>query len=111
MEYWMDYDYRRLRLMVEMSNYNSGEAERELADIEQRASELFPDAKVTAVGNLPQFTTMMQYLVRGQIQSFLISVLIIGVILMIVFQSVRIGLIGLIPNLFPAICVGGYMGW
>lgn len=110
-EYWMDYDYRRLRLMVEMSNYNSGEAERELADIEQRASELFPDAKVTAVGNLPQFTTMMQYLVRGQIQSFLISVLIIGVILMIVFQSVRIGLIGLIPNLFPAICVGGYMGW
>lgn len=110
-EYWMDYDYRRLRLMVEMSNYNSGEAERELADIERRAAEMFPGARVTAVGNLPQFTTMMQYLVRGQIQSFLISVLIIGVILMIVFQSVRIGLIGLIPNLFPAICVGGYMGW
>lgn len=110
-EYWMDYDYRRLRLMVEMSNYNSGEAERELADIEQRAASLFPGAKVTAVGNLPQFTTMMQYLVRGQIQSFLLSVLIIGVILMIVFQSFRIGLIGLIPNLFPAICVGGYMGW
>jgi len=110
-EYWMDYDYRRLRLMVEMSNYNSGEAERELADIEQRAASLFPGAKVTAVGNLPQFTTMMQYLVRGQIQSFLLSVLIIGVILMIVFQSLRIGLIGLIPNLFPAVCVGGYMGW
>lgn len=110
-EYWMDYDYRRLRLMVEMSNYNSGEAERELADIERRAASLFPGAKVTAVGNLPQFTTMMQYLVRGQIQSFLLSVLIIGVILMIVFQSLRIGLIGLIPNLFPAVCVGGYMGW
>lgn len=110
-EYWIDYDYRRLRLMVEMPTYNSGESERELADIEQRASKLFPEAKVTAVGNLPQFTTMMQYLVRGQIQSFLISVLIIGVILMIVFQSVRVGLIGLIPNLFPAVCVGGYMGW
>lgn len=110
-EYWIDYDYRRLRLMVEMPTYNSGESERELADIEKRAAELFPNAKVTAVGNLPQFTTMMQYLVRGQIQSFLISVLIIGVILMIVFQSIRIGLIGLIPNLFPAICVGGYMGW
>lgn len=110
-EYWTDYDYRRLRLMVEMSDYNSGEAERELADIGQRASRLFPGAKVTAVGNLPQFTTMMQYLVRGQIQSFLLSVLIIGVILMIVFQSLRIGLIGLIPNLFPAVCVGGYMGW
>lgn len=49
-EYWIDYDYRRLRLMVEMSNYNSGESERELAVIERRASDLFHDAKVTAVG-------------------------------------------------------------
>ncbi|ADV43833.1 RND family transporter [Bacteroides helcogenes] len=110
-EYWMDYDYKRLRLMVEMGYYNSAEAERELADIEQRAAQLFPGAKVTAVGNVPQFTTMMQYLVRGQMQSFLISVLIIGIILMIVFQSVRVGLIGLIPNIFPALVVGGYMGW
>ena len=54
---------------------------------------------------------MMQYLVRGQMQSFLISVLIIAIILMIAFQSVRVGLIGLIPNLMPAIFVGGFMGW
>lgn len=110
-EYWMDYDYRRLRLMVEIKNFNSAETERELAELEAEATKLFPDAKVTMVGNLPQFTTMMQYLVRGQVQSFFLSVLIIGFILMIVFQSIRVGLIGLIPNLFPAICVGGYMGY
>lgn len=110
-EYWMDYDYRRLRLMVEIENYNSAETERELTDLETEASRLFPDAKVTVVGNLPQFTTMMQYLVKGQVQSFFLSVLMIGIILMIVFQSVRVGLIGLVPNLFPAICVGGYMGY
>lgn len=110
-EYWMDYDYRRLRLMVEIENYNSAETEKELAELETEASKLFPGAKVTMVGNLPQFTTMMQYLVKGQIQSFFLSVLLIGIILMIVFQSIRVGLIGLIPNLFPAICVGGYMGY
>ena len=110
-EYWMDYDYRRLRLMVEISDFNSGEVERELNDISAKAAELFPGVKVTAVGNIPQYTVMMQYLVRGQMQSFLISVLIIALILMIAFQSVRVGLIGLIPNLMPAIFVGGYMGW
>lgn len=110
-EYWMDYDYRRLRLMVEIENYNSAETEKELAELEKEATKLFPGAKVTMVGNLPQFTTMMQYLVKGQIQSFFLSVLLIGIILMIVFQSIRVGLIGLIPNLFPAICVGGYMGY
>ena len=110
-EYWMDYSYRRLRLMVEISDYNSGEVERELADINLKAAEMFPGVTMTAVGNIPQYTTMMQYLVRGQMQSFLISVLIIAILLMIAFQSVRVGLIGLIPNLMPAIFVGGFMGW
>lgn len=110
-EYWVDYDYRRLRLMVEISDFNSAEVEKELNDIDLRAKEIFPGASVTAVGNLPQYNVMMQYLVRGQMQSFLISVLIIGIILMIAFQSIRVGLIGLIPNIMPAIFVGGIMGW
>ena len=110
-EYWMDYDYRRLRLMVEISEFNSARVERELSKIQNDAEKLFPDAKITTVGNIPQYVTMMQYLVRGQMLSFVISILIIGVILMIAFQSIRVGLIGLIPNMMPAIFVGGYMGW
>ncbi len=110
-EYWMDYGYKRLRLMVEISDFNSAEVERELNDITKKTAEMFPGVTVTAVGNIPQYTTMMQYLVRGQMQSFLISVLIIAIILMIAFQSIRVGLIGLIPNLMPAIFVGGFMGW
>ena len=110
-EYWMDYDYRRLRLMVEISEFNSARVERELSKIQNDAEKLFPGAKITTVGNIPQYVTMMQYLVRGQMLSFVISILIIGVILMIAFQSIRVGLIGLIPNMMPAIFVGGYMGW
>jgi predicted RND superfamily exporter protein len=110
-EYWMDYDYRRLRIMTELKTYNSGEAERELADIQIKAARIFPNAKITAVGSLPQFTTMMQYVVKGQIQSFGLSLIIIAVLLMIVFGSVRIGLIGIIPNIAPALAVGGVMGW
>lgn len=110
-EYWIDYDYRRLRLMVEIKSYNSGEAERELADVSAEARRLFPNATVTTVGSLPQFTAMMQYVVRGQIMSFFIALLIIGALMMIVFGSVRTGLIGLVPNIMPAIVVGGLMGW
>lgn len=110
-EYWVDYDYRRLRLMVELSDFNSATVERELEQIQADANKIFPGAKVTTVGNIPQYVTMMQYLVRGQMLSFVISIIIIGVILMIAFQSIRVGLIGLIPNMMPAIFVGGYMGW
>ncbi|WP_028911074.1 RND family transporter [Prevotella sp. MA2016] len=110
-EYWMDYDYRRLRLMVEISDFNSAQVEQDMAQIQRDAEELFPGAKITTVGNIPQYVTMMQYLVRGQMLSFVISILIIGMILMIAFQSIRVGLIGLIPNMMPAVFVGGYMGW
>lgn len=110
-EYWLDYDYRRLRLMIELGDFNSGEAERELADIQERALSIFPGATVTAVGNLPQFVTMMQYVVYGQINSFLISLLIIAVLMTIVFGSWRTGLIAMIPNIAPALVAGGYMGW
>ena len=94
-EYWVDYDYRRLRLMVEISDFNSAQVEREMAQIQADAEALFPGAKITTVGNIPQYVTMMQYLVRGQMLSFVISILIIGIILMIAFQSIRVGLIGL----------------
>ena len=110
-EYWTDYEYKRLRLMVELSDYCSAQVEADLRDIESVAGSIFPNATITAVGNIPQYTTMMQYLVRGQMQSFVLSIIIIGIIMMIAFQSIRIGLIGLIPNMMPAVFVGGYMGW
>ena len=108
--YWMDYDYRKLRLMVEISSYNSNELQKEIEDLQAYARTLFTDAKVTAVGNLPQFTAMQQYLEVGQMTSFLISVVIVAVLLMIVFGSIRTGLIGMIPNIAPGIFVGGYLG-
>ena len=109
--YWIDYDYRKLRLQVELKNYNSAEVENDINDIQQYAAELFPDAQVSAVGNVPQFTVMQQYLVRGQMWSLLLSVLIVGLLLMIAFGNVKLGLIGMIPNLAPIIFVGGVMGW
>ena len=110
-EYWMDYEYRRLRLQIEISNYNSNEIESEMGRLEARAKELFPNSEVSTVGNLPQFTVMQQYITRGQMWSLVLSAVIIGVLLMIVFGNIRLGLIGMIPNLAPAVFVGGLMGW
>ncbi len=109
-QYWIDYDYKRLRLMVELGTYNSGEAEKELKMVQEKAQSLFPEAKVTAVGSLPQFTAMMQYVVRGQIQSFIIAIAIVALLLAIVFGNMRLGIIGMIPNIAPALAVGGIMG-
>ena len=110
-EYWMDYDYQRLRLQVEIKNYNSNEAEKEMDALQAEARRLFPQAHISMVGNIPQFTVMQQYVERGQMWSMQLSVLVIGVILVLVFSSWKVGLVGMIPNLAPAVIVGGMMGW
>ncbi|PID73684.1 MAG: hypothetical protein CSB33_02780 [Desulfobacterales bacterium] len=110
-EKWVDYDYQRLRLMVEISDYNSREATRELRLIQQRARDLFPDARVLLIGSISQFSVMMDYVTWGQLRSFLTAFFVIGILLVVVFGSVKIGLIAIIPNISPALVVGGIMGF
>lgn len=110
-EYWVDYDYRHLRIQVQMDNMRASEARKEYRQIEELASELFPGAEISVVGTMPQFMKMIFYIIHGQIISFCIAFLVITVILMVVFGSVKIGLIGLIPNITPAIVIGGILGF
>jgi len=110
-EKWVDYDYQRLRLMVEMGDYNSGEANRELRFIQQRGKELFPDAHVLLIGSISQFTVMQDYVTKGQVKSFFLALGIIALLMALVFGSLKTGLIGMIPNIAPAISVGGIMGF
>jgi predicted RND superfamily exporter protein len=110
-EKWVDYDYQRLRLMVEIADYSSGEAARELRLIQQRGRELFPDAKVLLIGSVSQFTVMLDYVTKGQIKSFFIALGVIALLMSLVFGSLKTGLIGMIPNISPALAVGGIMGF
>ncbi len=110
-ERWVDYDYQRLRLMVEMTDYNSGEAMRELKFIQKRAKELFPNAHVLLIGSISQYTVMQNYVTWGQIASFLVALVIITLLMSLVFGSLRLGLIGMIPNVAPALAVAGIMGF
>ena len=110
-EKWVDYDYQRLRLMVEVTDYNSAEGMRELQLIQQQSKELFPDARVMLIGSISQFTVMMDYVSWGQLRSFLTALAVIGILLIVVFGSTKIGLIAMIPNISPALAVGGIMGF
>lgn len=110
-EKWVDYDYQRLRLMVEVDDYNSGEATRELRLIQQRGQELFPDAKVLLIGSVSQFSIMQHYVTWGQVRSFFVALMVISILLIVVFGSIKTGLIAMIPNVSPALVVGGIMGF
>ena len=110
-EKWADYDYQRVRLMVELGDYNSGEAMRELRVIQKRGDEMFPSARVLLVGTVSQFTVMQDYITRGQVTSFFLAMGVVTMLMALVFGSIKTGVIAMIPNVFPALAVGGIMGY
>lgn len=110
-EKWIDYDYKRLRFMVDLEDYNSLEVKNELFQLKESAQKLYPDAEISMAGSIAQFTVMQDVVSWGQIISFFVAITVITVLMIIVFGSVKTGLIAMIPNITPALIVGGGMGW
>jgi predicted RND superfamily exporter protein len=110
-EYWVDYDYKYLRLSVHLNDMQVKQMTKDFNEMSQYANELFPESKINIVGTIPQFIKMIGYITHGQIVSFGIAMLVIAILMMIVFGSVKTGLIALIPNLTPALVIGGIMGF
>jgi predicted RND superfamily exporter protein len=67
------------------------------------------EIRVTGIGAL--WLELMKYITTSQIRGFLIAFTVIAVLLCIVFRSVKIGMIAMVPNLSPVVLTLGFMGW
>lgn len=77
--------------------------------IQPEYPEAKPEAKTTGLFVLLAF--LIESLLSDQLVSFLLAAIGIGTMMTIAFRSVTVGLISLVPNLFPIVLVIGSMGW
>lgn len=110
MNEWVDSDYSVLRLMVEVKDFDANVIESEIDDVKMVINELFPDAQFELSGSVPQFIALNKFVAVGQIKSFFIALIVIMFLLMIVFKSIKTGLIGMIPNITPPVVIAGLLG-
>ena len=76
------------------------------------AEDRFPaGVEVNYTGIVTLYRNMGDYLIRSQIRSFLFALLFITLTLAITFRSPRMGLLSLIPNVWPIALTVGVMGW
>ncbi len=107
---WIDEDYSMLRAQVQLEKFATHEIVKELEKVLSIGKVNFPEAKVSYVGSAVQFAELNSKIVSGELKSVIWALIIIGILLIIVFSSVKTGFIGLIPNFMPLIVIGGYMG-
>lgn len=63
----------------------------------------------TGVGAL--WLKFVDYITWSQVQGALLALTVVSLMMILVFQSVKIGLVSMIPNLSPVLLILGAMGW
>ena len=110
----LDDDRRITRLSTRLQggSLGLGGAREVLDGVERAALELLGErGEVRLTGASVLFIDMDEYLVQGQIRSFGLVLLVVGVLMIGLFRSLRVGLAAMIPNVLPIAFVLGLMGW
>ena len=104
-------DFARSNILVRTTLSGSQEISALAERISAYAQERFPpDLKVRPTGNLILLTQTTGDIITGQIRSLSLAASVIFVIMAAMFLSARIGLIAMIPNIFPIVIFFGLMG-
>jgi predicted RND superfamily exporter protein len=104
-------NYSRSTILVRTSLSRSSDIASLVERIETFASEHFPpELSVHPTGNLVLLTRTTGDIVNGQIQSLALTAGVIFVLMAAMFLSTRIGLIAMVPNVFPLFVFFGLMG-
>ncbi|MBQ4496420.1 MAG: MMPL family transporter [Spirochaetaceae bacterium] len=96
---------------VEISDYNANMIVEDIEAAEAAAKKYFPAAHVSVVGTVAENAAMNETVVISELKSFAASFVMIAILLIIVFASIRTGLVAMIPNLAPVLLIGAVMGF
>ena len=107
----MDEDYKTTFIHIELSGYDAKKIVEDLDSAKSYAAQIFPDAKTSIVGEVVNYAEMNGKLVNGLLRSFGGSFIIIAIMMILAFGSIKAGLIGMIPNIAPVLLIGGVMGY
>lgn len=103
--------YSRSNILVRTSLANPREIADTVDKIHAFAKEHFPpEIQVHPTGTVILNTRTASSLISGQIESLALTAAVIFVIMTVMFLSFRVGIIAIIPNIFPILMFFGLMG-
>jgi predicted RND superfamily exporter protein len=110
---FVDSTYSETRISIQMANIGTNDIDRILSDLEPKVDSIFPPDKyeIHMTGTSVVFLKGTNYLVRNLFMSLALAVVIITLLMALIFSSVRMIIISLVPNLIPQIMTAGMMGF
>lgn len=104
-------DFSRTNILVGTSLTRSSDITETVEKIREYAEGRFPpELDIRPTGTLILLTRTTGSIIAGQIESLALTAGIIFVIMAAMFLSFRVGLIAMVPNVFPIVVFFGFMG-
>jgi hydrophobe/amphiphile efflux-3 (HAE3) family protein len=108
----VSFNYDIVRISAHTKSLNSKDVRTFTSDIDRFVKEnLDPSIKVEYTGTMPWVRAMSDYVSQGQKRSFILAFLAITGMMIIILRSFKLGLISMIPNVFPVLITLGLMGF
>jgi predicted RND superfamily exporter protein len=109
---YLDPVSKKLRIIVHIQNHSSDQIETILKQVRNEAEHTFAQkAKITLSGQLILLKSQTANLVSSQLKTLFLALFVITLLMIFQLKSFVLGLLSLIPNLFPLITIFGIMGW
>ena len=107
-------DFKNARVLLRVEDVGA-KAQMKLADrLNEKMSELFPEGggvNYRLTGDAYVASVALDSFIRDLFYSLLVAIVIIFGMMSVVFRSIKIGLISMLPNTIPLVMTFGYMGW
>ena len=110
---FLDDSLKKTRITAQVADIGTLAMDSLLNTLRPEVTKLFPDSlyKVTMTGTSIVFLKGTTYLVNNLFSSLLFAVGVICLLMWIMFRSLRMLLISLVPNLIPQFITAGFMGF
>lgn len=103
--------FSRTNILVRTSLSRSNDIAATVEKIQTLAAEILPpELKAHPTGSIILLTKTTGDIVSGQVQSLTLTAVVIFLLMAAMFLSARVGIIAMIPNLFPIVIFFGLMG-
>tara|TARA_R110001583_G_scaffold7571_1_gene37402 strand:- start:77740 stop:80559 length:2820 start_codon:yes stop_codon:yes gene_type:complete len=111
LENYVSHDFQRVNIVVRHNIHNSHDLKMAVADLEAKARAIAgPDLRVNLVGQNLMINNAAEDLIKAQVQSVGLLLVVIFIMMSLVYTSTIGGLLSLVPNIIPIIIVFGIMG-
>jgi len=109
---YVSFQYDKARINVRTKSLSTGDVREFIATIDAYVEQhISQNIEVSYTGTMSWVKAVSDHVTSGQKSSFLWAFLAISLIMILVLKSVKLGLISMIPNVFPVLVGLGVMGY